>query len=175
MDDQSNNAAFEAPEPINDDATASPLQESVDSPCLASPPIGAAVTELPEPDPHTRTSGDEAGGQKSGRVQEIAIADIIVPPTKRALKEESVEQIMTSMPEFGLGGTPLTVYRGEEADKFVLITGGHKVEAARRLGATVIAANIVDWEPDRDACGKSSRIYIGPNSRSWNAPNKLSN
>jgi ParB family chromosome partitioning protein len=107
------------------------------------------VIESPEPDPHTHTSGDEAGGQMSGRVQEIAIADITIPPTKRALKEESVEQIMTSMPEFGLGGTPLTVYRGEEADKFVLITGGHRLEAARRLGGTVIAANIVDWEPDR--------------------------
>jgi ParB-like nuclease domain len=133
------------------------------------------VTESPEPDPHTRTPGDEAGGQMSGQVREIAIADITIPPTKRALKEESVEQIMTSMPEFGLGGTPLTVYRGEEADKFVLITGGHRLEAARRLGGTVIAANIVDWNQIGDACGKSSRTYIGPNSRSWNAPNKLSN
>jgi ParB family chromosome partitioning protein len=149
MDDRSNNAAFEPTEPLKDDATTPTTQESVDSLCAATPPIRAAVTESREPDPHTRPSGDEAGGQMSGQVREIAIADITIPPTKRALKEESVEQIMTSMPEFGLGGTPLTVYRGEEADKFVLITGGHRLEAARRLGGTVIAANIVDWEPDR--------------------------
>jgi ParB family chromosome partitioning protein len=149
MDGQSNNAAFEPAGQLNDDAITPTTQVSVDSLCPATPPIGAAVTESPEPDPHTRASGDEAGGQMSGQVREIAIANIDVPPTKRPLKEETVEQIMTSMPEFGLGGTPLTVYRGEEADKFVLIAGGHRLEAARRLGGTVIAANIVDWEPDR--------------------------
>ena len=54
------------------------------------------------------------------------------------------------MPEFGLGGTRLTVYRGEEADKFVLIAGEViKNWAARRLGGTVITANIVAWEPHR--------------------------
>ena len=48
MDDQSNNGVFEPTEPLNDDATTSRLQESVDPPCPAPPPIGAAVTKSPE-------------------------------------------------------------------------------------------------------------------------------
>ena len=147
MDDQSNNGAFEPTEPLKDDATTSRVEEIFDPPRPA--PTPTEVTKSRHPDPRPRTSGDETGGQRSGRVQEIAIDEIIVPPKKRSLKEETVEQIMTSAPEFGLGGTPVTVYRGEEAEKFVLITGGHKLEAARRLGWTAIVANIVEWDADQ--------------------------
>ena len=145
MDNQSDNAAFDPVEPLNVDATTSRLEESVDPPRPA--PTPTEVTESPEPDPRPRASGDEAGGQMSGQVREIAIADISVPSTKRPLKEETVEQIMTSAPEFGVG--LITVYEDAETHQFVLITGGQRLEAARRLGWTVIPANIVDWEPDR--------------------------
>jgi ParB family chromosome partitioning protein len=83
----------------------------------------------------------------SGQVREIAIADIHVPSTKRPLKEETVEQIMTSAPEFGVG--LITVYENAETHQFDLIVGGQRLEAARRLGWTAILANIVDWEPDQ--------------------------
>jgi len=145
MDNQSDNAAFDPTEPFNDDATTSRPQESVDPRCPA--PTPTEVTESPEPDPRPRTSGDEAGGQMSKQVREIAIADIHVPSTKRPLKEETVEQIMTSAPEFGVG--LITVYENAETHQFDLIVGGQRLEAARRLGWTVIPANIVNWEPDR--------------------------
>jgi ParB family chromosome partitioning protein len=148
MDDQSNNAVFEPTEPLNDDATASPLKESVDSPCPASPPMGAAVTESPEPDPHTPPSGDEAGGQRSRRVREIAIADITVPPTKRGINDEAVDGIMASMTQLDFQ-TPITVYLDEKTGQPTLLVGGQRLEAARRLGWKVIAAIIVDWEPDQ--------------------------
>jgi hypothetical protein len=148
MDDQSNNAAFEPTEPLNDDAKTSRLQESVDLPRPTTPPIGAAVTDSPESDPRPRTSAGEAGGQRSGRVQEIAIADIIVPSTKRGINEEAVEGIMASMIQLDFQ-TPITVYLDEKTGQPTLSVGGQRLEAARRLGWTAIPAKIVDWEPDQ--------------------------
>ena len=79
---------------------------------------------------------------------------------------------MTSMTVIGLQ-RPITVYRDEEADQFILIEGGHRLEAARRLGWTVIPAKIVDWEPDQRRMWEiSERTYIGLNSRRWNAMSK---
>jgi ParB family chromosome partitioning protein len=146
MDDQSKNAAFDPTEPLNDDATTSRQEESVDPPRPATMPI--EVTESPEPGPYPLTLGDEAGGQMSGQVREIAIADIILPPNRRSQHEEVVVGLMTSMTELGQQH-PITVHQDAEADQFVLIEGGHRLEAARRLGWTGISAKIVDWEPDQ--------------------------
>jgi len=146
MDDQSNNAAFVPTEPLNDDATTSRLQEPVDPPRPA--PTSTEMTESPEPDPRPRSSGDDAGGQMSGQVREIAIADIIVPSTKRGINEERVEGLTASMTKLGLQ-TPITVYLDEKTGQPTLSVGGHRLEAARSLGWTVIPAKIVDWEPDQ--------------------------
>jgi len=145
MKNRTNPPASDALETQIDHGDTSTSRERESTLCPA--PTPTEVTESPEPDPRPRTSGDEAGGQMSGRVREIAIADISVPSTKRPLKEETVEQIMTSAPEFGVG--LITVYEDAETHQFVLITGGQRLEAARRLGWTAILANIVDWEPDQ--------------------------
>ena len=90
----------------------------------------------------------EAGGQVIARVQEIAIADIVIPPEKRAINEEAVEGFMASMTKLGLQ-TPITVYLDEKTGQPKLSVGGQRLEAARRLGWTFIPAIIVDWEPDQ--------------------------
>jgi ParB family chromosome partitioning protein len=95
-----------------------------------------------------RTSRGEAGGQISGRVREIVIADIVVPPTKRGINEEAVEGLEASMDKLGLQ-TPITVYLDEKTGKPTLLVGHHRLQAARRLGWKVIAAIIVEWEPDQ--------------------------
>jgi ParB/RepB/Spo0J family partition protein len=95
-----------------------------------------------------RTPRGKAGGQVVGRVQEIAIDDIIVPSTKRGINEERIEGIMASMDKLGLQ-TPITVYLDEKTGQPILLVGGQRLEAARRLGWEVIAAKIVEWEPDQ--------------------------
>jgi hypothetical protein len=95
-----------------------------------------------------RTSRGEAGGQRTGQVQEIVIADIVIPPEKRAINEEAVEGFMASMTKLGLQ-TPITVYLDEKTGQPKLSVGGQRLEAARRLGWTFIPAIIVDWEPDQ--------------------------
>jgi ParB family chromosome partitioning protein len=148
MDDQSKNAAFDPAGQLNDDATASPPQEPDGFKCPAPPPIDTLVADAPESDPRSRTPDDEAGGQRSRRVREIAIADITVPPTKRGINEEAVEGIMASMTQLDFQ-TPITVYLDEKTGQPTLLVGGQRLEAARRLGWKVIAAIIVDWEPDQ--------------------------
>lgn len=95
-----------------------------------------------------RPSDDESGGQRSGRVRKIAVANIIVPPTKRGINEEAVEGLTASMTKLGLQ-TPITVYLDEKTGQPTLSVGRHKLEAARRLGWKAIAAIIVGWEPDQ--------------------------
>jgi ParB family chromosome partitioning protein len=146
MDNRSDNAAFDPVEPLNDEATTSRREESVDPPRPA--PTPPEVTESPEPDPRSRTPDDEACGQRSRRVREIAIADITVPPTKRGINEEAVDGIMASMTQLDFQ-TPITVYLDEKTGQPTLLVGGQRLEAARRLGWKVIAAIIVDWEPDQ--------------------------
>ena len=80
-----------------------------------------------------RASRGEAVGQVIGWVQEIAIADITTPPSKREINEEAVEGLMASMTKLGLQ-TPITVYLDEMTGQPILSVGGHRLEAARRLG-----------------------------------------
>ena len=93
-----------------------------------------------------RTSRGEAGGQVSGRVREIAIDDIIVPPTKRGIREAAVEGIMASMEELGQR-YPITVYPDEKTGQPTLSVGRQRLEAARRLGWKSIRATTDDREP----------------------------
>ncbi len=70
----------------------------------------------------------------------IAIDDIYVPVKKRrTLNEQTVETIAESILEEGLK-TPITVRRDDERDRFVLVTGLHRLEAMKALGETAIAA-----------------------------------
>ncbi len=95
-----------------------------------------------------RTLRGEAGGQRTEQVQEIVIADIVIPPEKRGINEEAVKGLMASMTKLRLQA-PITVYRDEKTGQPTLSVGGHRLEAARRLGWTVIAANVVAWDADQ--------------------------
>lgn len=71
----------------------------------------------------------------------IPIADIYVPTKRReTLKPEVVAEIAESMLQVGLQ-TPIQVRR--DGDRFVLIEGLHRLEAAKSLGETTIYGYLV--------------------------------
>lgn len=81
---------------------------------------------------------------------------------RRALREKTVAQLMDSIGKIGLL-TPISVDTGvSEANgvSFMLVTGGHRLEAARRLGWAEIEATVVQmtagqrelWEIDENLC-----------------------
>ncbi len=71
----------------------------------------------------------------------IGIDDIYVPvKRRRELKPETVEAIAESMLEHGQK-TPISVRKDDE--RFVLVEGLHRLEAARALGEATINAIVV--------------------------------
>jgi sulfiredoxin len=73
--------------------------------------------------------------------ESFPIADIYVPTKRRAtLKPEVVAAIAESMLEVGLK-TPIQVRR--DGQRFVLIEGLHRLEAAKSLGETTIYGYLV--------------------------------
>jgi ParB-like chromosome segregation protein Spo0J len=71
----------------------------------------------------------------------IPIEKIYVPVKRRAtLKPATVQELAVNMLEVGLK-TPIMVRR--DGDRFVLIEGLHRLEAARSLGETTIAGYLV--------------------------------
>lgn len=88
----------------------------------------------------------------------VYTADVIVPEGRRKLNEGVVEALVESMAAYGLQ-TPITVRIQDEAwidgthwvDVPVLIAGGHRLEAARRLGWDRIDAFVVEYDDPRKA------------------------
>ncbi len=71
----------------------------------------------------------------------IAIDEIYVPVKRRQdLNPETVEALAESIMEDGLQ-TPIGVRR--DGDRFVLVSGLHRLEACRALGEETINANVV--------------------------------
>ncbi len=71
----------------------------------------------------------------------IAIDDIYVPVKRRRdLNPETVETLAGSIMEDGLQ-TPIGVRR--DGDRFVLVSGLHRLEACKALGEETIDANVV--------------------------------
>ncbi len=71
----------------------------------------------------------------------IAIGDIYVPVKRRRdLNPETVEALAESIMEKGLQ-TPIGVRRDD--DRFVLVSGLHRLEACKALGEETIDANVV--------------------------------
>ena len=71
----------------------------------------------------------------------VAIDDIYVPVKRRRdLKPETVEALAESIMEDGLQ-TPIGVRR--DGDRFVLVSGLHRLEACKALGEETINANLV--------------------------------
>ncbi len=71
----------------------------------------------------------------------IAIDEIYVPVKRRQdLNPETVEALAESIMENGLQ-TPIGVRR--DGDRFVLVSGLHRLEACKALGEETISANMV--------------------------------
>ncbi|MFQ5619301.1 MAG: ParB N-terminal domain-containing protein [Rhodospirillales bacterium] len=71
----------------------------------------------------------------------IAIDDIYVPVKRRRdLNPETVEALAESIMEDGLR-TPIGVRR--DGDRFVLVSGLHRLEACKALGEETINAHLV--------------------------------
>ncbi len=71
----------------------------------------------------------------------IAIDEIYVPVKRRQdLNPETVEALAESIIENGLQ-TPIGVRR--DGDRFVLVSGLHRLEACKALGEETISANVV--------------------------------
>ena len=71
----------------------------------------------------------------------IAIADIYVPVKRRQdVNPETVEALAGSIMEDGLQ-PPLGVRR--DGDRFVLVSGLHRLEACKALGEETINVNVV--------------------------------
>jgi ParB-like chromosome segregation protein Spo0J len=71
----------------------------------------------------------------------IPIEKIYVPVKRRAtLKPATVQELAASMLENGLK-TPIMVRR--DGERFVLVEGLHRLEAAKALGETTIAGYLV--------------------------------
>ncbi len=72
---------------------------------------------------------------------EITIADIYVPAKRRGtLDAATVDELAESILEEGLR-TPISVRR--DGERFVLITGMHRLEACKALGEATITAIVV--------------------------------
>ena len=71
----------------------------------------------------------------------VAIDDIYVPVKRRRdLNPETVETLAESIMEDGMK-TPIGVRR--DGDRFVLVSGLHRLEACKALGEQTINANVV--------------------------------
>ncbi|MCK6453145.1 MAG: ParB N-terminal domain-containing protein [Alphaproteobacteria bacterium] len=77
--------------------------------------------------------------------QTFAIKDIYVPAKRRTtLKPETVQEIAKSMLEKGQL-TPILVRR--DGERYVLVEGLHRLEAAKALGETTIVGLLVRARP----------------------------
>jgi ParB family chromosome partitioning protein len=137
MDDLSGKAVFTADETPNGDPGTSLYPESEGVTPLGPAPTVPLVKEPTKP-----------LNPKTGQTQEIPIADIVVSTKRRALDEEAVQRLMGSLTKLGLR-TPVDVYRDENTGHTILVVGGHRLEAARRLGWKTVPANVVEWTPDQ--------------------------
>lgn len=75
------------------------------------------------------------------RIEKVAIANIYVPAARRkTLDEDTVRKLAEDILEHGMK-TPIQVRR--DVNRYVLVEGLHRLEAARSLGETVIDSYLV--------------------------------
>ena len=76
------------------------------------------------------------------RIENFSVDDIVVPTGRRPVRDEAIERLVASMRSIGLR-TPISVryydqrpphIPGPHGDAIVLMTGAHRLEAAKRLG-----------------------------------------
>lgn len=88
----------------------------------------------------------------------VGVADVVVPEGRRPVRDDAVASLADSMAQIGLQ-TPITVrlVDGMVIDGFktdgvpVLVTGAHRLAAARYLGWDRIDAWLVDYDDATDA------------------------
>jgi ParB/RepB/Spo0J family partition protein len=78
----------------------------------------------------------------------ILIDAITILPGRREIREEEVQTIAESMAAIGLR-TPITIRR--DGEKYILVTGAHRLAAARKLEWKVIDCVVRDFASDSDA------------------------
>jgi ParB/RepB/Spo0J family partition protein len=78
----------------------------------------------------------------------ILIDAITILPGRREIREEEVQTIAESMAAIGLQ-TPITVRR--EGGKYILVTGAHRLAAARKLEWKAVDCVVRDFASDADA------------------------
>lgn len=77
------------------------------------------------------------------RTLEFPVAKIYVPAARRkTLDQTKVSEIVNSWLESGQK-SPILVREDKERDRFVLIEGYHRLEAARQLGEVTIKGHLV--------------------------------
>jgi ParB family chromosome partitioning protein len=89
------------------------------------------------------------------KIQKLPISDIDIDAENRLrpASEAGVESLIASIEELGIIKNPIHVRRKRRADgtTLVLIDGGHRLEAAKRLGWTDIPARVWSDISDADA------------------------
>lgn len=94
------------------------------------------------------------------KIQQIAIEDIDIDAANRLrpVSEAGVESMIASIEELGIIKDPIHLRRKRRAsgDSLVLVAGGHRLEAAKRLGWDTIPARV--WADITDAAAKFMEI-----------------
>ena len=80
-------------------------------------------------------------------IASVPVAKIQVGERSRALREEAVASLAESIKSIGLQ-TPISVQIDESSreERYLLVTGRHRLEACRRLGMAHVDARIVDLD-----------------------------
>ena len=79
-------------------------------------------------------------------IVKLSTETITVPKSARPIQEDQLKGIMHSIEKIGLG-TPITVRRHRsEGHLCVLVAGGHRLEAFKRLGIGKIPAQIIEYD-----------------------------
>jgi ParB family transcriptional regulator, chromosome partitioning protein len=80
---------------------------------------------------------------KMSEIQQVAVSDIVITEERlRPANESAVESIMASAEELSGIQNPILLrkIRRTKGDSLVLMDGGHRLEAAKRMGSTTIDA-----------------------------------
>lgn len=81
--------------------------------------------------------------QQIKSITSLPVADIVVKDRLRPVSEAGVEAIMASVEELGVIKDPIHVRQvNHQGGKLVLMAGGHRLEAAKRMGWAQIPATV---------------------------------
>lgn len=76
-------------------------------------------------------------------ITELPVADIVVEQRLRPVSDAGVEAIMASVAELGIIKDPVHVRKvPHRGNKLILMAGGHRLEAAKRMGWDMIPASV---------------------------------